>query len=235
MIELYGMSSPNVQKVVLMLEETRLPYRFNFVNVFRGEQFDARFLALNPNAKVPVIVDPDGPDGKPFTLFESGAILLYLAEKTGKFWPTEPRARHTVTQWLMIQMGGIGPMSGQYIHFMRFAPAGNEYGLKRYGTEVKRLHGVMEQRLGESAYFGGADYGIADMAFWPWMRNPIVAASMDQYPNLARWSAAIAERPAAQRMQAWLDGVPRANFTQLQAEHPDDLDRYFGRGKYSRV
>jgi len=234
-IELYGMSSPNVQKVTLMLEETELPYRFTFVNVFKGEQFADSFRALNPNIKVPVIVDSDGPDGKPFTLFESGAILMYLAEKTGKFWPVEARARHTVTQWLMIQMGGIGPMSGQYIHFMRFAPPGNEYGLKRYGTEVKRLHGVMEQRLGESAYIGGPDYGIADMAFWPWMLNPILAVAMDQYPNIARWSAAIAARPAAQRMQKWLAGVPRADFKKLQDESPEDLDRYFGRGKYSRV
>ncbi len=235
MIKLYGMSSPNVQKVVLMLEETGLPYDFTFVNVFRGEQFGAPFLALNPNAKVPVIVDPDGPGGMPFTLFESGAILLYLAEKTGKFWPAEARARHTVTQWLMIQMGGIGPMSGQYIHFLKFAPPGNDYGRSRYGTEVNRLFGVLERRLGESAWVGGAEYGIADMAFWPWVRNPILAVPMDRHPNIARWNAAVSARPAAQRLQKWLDGVPRADFAKIQAEHPDDLDRYFGRGKFSKV
>ncbi len=235
MIEVYGMSSPNVQKVILMLEETGLPYTFTFVNVFTGEQFAPPFQALNPNTKVPVIVDSDGPGGKAFTLFESGAILMYLAEKAGRFWPADMRARHIVSQWLMVQMGGLGPMSGQYVHFMKFAPPGNDYGRSRYGTEVNRLFGVLEQRLGESTWIGGNEYGIADMAFWPWVRNPILAVPMDKHPTIARWNEAIAARPAAQRMQKWLDTVPRADFAKLQAENPDALDRYFGRGKFSKV
>ncbi len=148
MITLYGMGSPNVVKVYIALEEMGLPYTVQPIDVFSGKQFDETFLKLNPNAKVPVIVDPDGPGGKPYTVFESGAILLYLAEKTGKLLPTETRAKYDVIQWLMTQMSTVGPMFGQYVHFLRFAPAGNEYSKSRYLTQAHRVCEVIEQEAG---------------------------------------------------------------------------------------
>ncbi|MBV9432826.1 MAG: glutathione S-transferase N-terminal domain-containing protein, partial [Hyphomicrobiales bacterium] len=171
MITLYGMTSPNVVKIIIALEELGEPYELKTIDVFKGEQFDPDFVKLNPNAKVPVIVDSDGPGGKPYTVFESGAILLYLAEKTGKFLPTERKARYDVMQWLTVQLTGVGPMFGQLVHFVRFAPQGNDYSVSRYRTQVKRVCDVLEARLGEAAYLGGAEYSIADMATFPWARN----------------------------------------------------------------
>src|ERR1051326_289381 len=151
MIDLYALTSPNVQKIYLMLEETKLPYKEHFVDVWKGEQYNAVFIKINPNSKIPAIVDHDGPGGKPYTVFESGAILLYLAEKTGKFLPKDTARRYDVIQWLMIQLTGVGPMFGQWTHFKLFAGGGNEYAMTRYQTEVKRLFEVLEKRLGQHA------------------------------------------------------------------------------------
>ena len=164
MIELYGSGTPNVIKILFMLGETELPYTVHKVNVFAGDQFKPAFTAMNPNSKVPVIIDTDGAGGKTITLFESGAILIYLAEKTGKLLPTEPEARAHTLQWLMWQMAGIGPMFGQAVHFTRYAPPGQDYGRARYLTEAKRLHEVLDQRLGESEYVAGDFFSIADIA-----------------------------------------------------------------------
>lgn len=238
MIDLYGMSSPNVLKVVLMLEEIELPYTVKHINMAAGDQRTPEFLKVNPNGRVPAIVDQDGPDGKPFAVFESGAILMYLAEKTGKFWPSDMRQRHTVFQWLMFQMGGIGPMSGQFVHFTRAAPQeGQDYARNRYYTEIHRLYGVLDKRLGEAAYMAGDDYSIADMATWPWARNHEMLRldNYAEYPNLGRWVAAIGERPAAQRMIQKQNEIQMDDGKAFQAASPDDLDRFFARGKYAKV
>jgi GST-like protein len=238
MIDLYGMSSPNVLKVVLMLEEVELPYHIRHMNMIAGDQYKAEFRAVNPNGRVPAIVDQDGPGGEPFAVFESGAILMYLAEKTGRFWPADMRQRHTMIQWLMFQMGGIGPMSGQFVHFTRAAPQeGNEYARNRYYTEIHRLYGVLDKRLGEAAYMAGDDYGIADMATWPWARNHemLKLDNYAEYPNLARWVAAIDARPAAQRMIQKQSEIQVDDGKAFQNATADDMDRFFARGKYARV
>ena len=238
MIDLYGMSSPNVLKVVLGLEEMGLPYTLTHVNMIAGDQYRPEFRAVNPNGRVPAIVDQDGPGGKPFAVFESGAILMYLAEKSGKFWPADLRQRHTVIQWLMFQMGGIGPMSGQFVHFTRAAPQeGNDYARTRYFTEIHRLYGVLDQRLGEAAYMAGNEYSIADMATWPWARNHelLQLENYKDFPNLGRWVAAIAERPAAQRMIAKEAEIRAVDGKAFQAATPEAMDRFFGRGKYAKA
>ena len=171
MIDLYALTSPNVRKVYLMLEELELPYKEIFVDVWKGDNYKPEFRKLNPNGKIPVIVDHDGPGGKPYTVFESGAILMYLADKTGRFLPKDTAARYEVIQWLMIQLTGVGPMFGQLTHFKKFAPPGNDYSLSRYQTEVLRLYDVLEARLGGSAWLGGPDYSIADIATFPWTAN----------------------------------------------------------------
>ena len=156
MIDLYALTSPNVQKIFIMLEETGLPYNVVPVDVWKGEQYKPEFLRVNPNAKIPVIVDHDGPGGKPYTVFESGAILMYLADKSGQFMPKDAVARYDVLQWLMVQLTGVGPMFGQWTHFKMFAPkTGNDYAMGRYQTELKRLYEVLEQRLAVSPYLGG--------------------------------------------------------------------------------
>ena len=171
MIELYGMGSPNVVKIYIALEELGLPYNVHPVDVFTGKQFDAAFLKLNPMAKVPVITDSDGPGGKPCTLFESGAILLYLAEKAGKLLPRDMAAKYEAIEWMMVQMTTVGPMFGQHVHFVRFAPAGNDYSKSRYATQVHRVFEAIDRRLAEKPFLGGAEYGIADIATYPWARN----------------------------------------------------------------
>ena len=233
MIDLYALTSPNVQKVFLMLEETGLPYNTIPVDVWKAEQFKPEFLKINPNGKVPAIVDHDGPGGKPYTVIESGAILIYLAEKTGKFLPAKGTERHDVLQWLMVQMTGVGPMFGQQVHFSRFAPAGNDYGLSRYCTEVLRLYDLIEQRLGVTgAYLGGADYSIADIATYPWLRNyALNGVKADGLPNVGRWVDTIGARPAAQRV---LEILPTIKSVRDNAAE-DDKDRFFGRGKYARA
>jgi GST-like protein len=234
MIDLYALSSPNVQKVYLMLEETGLAYRDIIVDVWKGEQFRPEFLKINPNNKIPAIVDHDGPAGQSYPVFESGAILLYLAEKTGRFLPTDVANRYEVIQWLMIQVANFGPMIGQYMHFKIFAPPGDyPYALSRYGSESKRLYQLLEQRLSKSPYLGGDDYSIADIATWPWMRNhDMHGASWEDHPHIARWHARIAERPAVQRTLAKVAAI---NATNRDTATDDDKDRFFGRGRYART
>jgi GST-like protein len=232
MIDLYALTSPNVQKIFLMLEELELPYKVIPVDVWKGEQFKPDFLKVNPNAKVPAIVDHEGPGGKPYAVFESGAILLYLAEKTGKLLPAETIKRYDVIQWLMVQLTGVGPIFGQFTHFKRFAGGGNDYSVSRYQTEVRRLYDLLEQRLGQAAYLGGADYSVADVATFPWTRNhEFQGIKLAEKPNLKRWFDAIAARPPVKRALAKVDAIQSAR----DSAQPDDLDRLFGRGKYARA
>jgi GST-like protein len=233
MIDFYALTSPNVQKIFIMLEELALPYKFIPVDVWKGDQFQPDFLKLNPNGKIPVIVDHEGPGGKPYTVFESGAILLYLAEKTGKFLPTDMAKRYEVMQWLMIQLTGIGPMFGQLTHFKIFAPKeGNDYSLTRYHSEVKRLYELLEKRLAQTPYLGGDAYSVADIATFPWTRNHDQhGVSWSDNPNLARWFEAISARPAVKAALAKIGEIKSSRDT----AKPDDLDRFFGRGKYARV
>jgi GST-like protein len=199
-IELYTWGTPNGRKVSIMLEETALPYGVHTVNIGTGEQHRPEFLALSPNNRIPAIVDPDGPDGAPISLFESGAILVYLANKTGKFLPGDPVRHYDVMQWLMFQMGNVGPMFGQLHHFKRNAPEPLAYPLERYTRETKRLYGVMNQRLAESAYLAGADYTIADIATYPWVaRHDWQEIELKDYPAVKRWYDEIGARPAVQR------------------------------------
>lgn len=232
MIELYALTSPNVQKIYIALEELGLPYRVTYVDVWHGKQFTPAFMRLNPNSKIPVIVDGEGPGGKPYTVFESGAILLYLAEKTGRLLPPDTVGRFDAIQWLMIQLTGIGPMFGQHVHFKRFGPPGTEYSLSRYATETLRLCDVLDRRLGQSAYLGGADYTVADIATYPWTRNPEDrGAGRKTHPNLWRWAESIKARPAVQRAYAKIAEIPATR----DSAAPEDLDRIFGRGRFSRA
>ena len=235
MIELYGMGSPNVVKIYIALEELGLPYNVRPVDVFTGKQFDADFLKLNPMAKVPVITDSDGPGGKSITLFESGAILLYLAEKTGKLLPTDTAAKYEAIEWMMVQMTTLGPMFGQHVHFMRFAPAGNEYSQSRYTTQVHRVLEVMDARLADKSWLGGAAYGIADIASYPWARNiPVLlgAPAAEKYKNVMRWVGVIDQRPAVKAALAKVEDV-RARTTQFDKAEPAALDKLFGRGQFA--
>jgi GST-like protein len=232
MIDFYVLTSPNVQKIFVMLEELALPYRTIAVDVFKGDNFNPEFLKLNPNAKIPVIVDHDGPGGRPYTVFESGAILLYLADKSRRFLPSDTVQRFDVMQWLMIQLTGVGPMFGQLTHFKRFAPAGNDYAISRYQTEVRRLYDLLEQRLGQTPYLGGSDYTIADIATFPWTRNhDWQGVKWDDHPHVARWFGAISERPAVTRAIAKINAVTSSR----DAANPEDLDRLFGRGRFARA
>lgn len=233
MIQLYAMGSPNVVKIYIALEEMGLPYDVRPVDVFGGEQFSAEFRRLNPNAKVPVIHDPDGLGG-PLTIFESGAILLYLAEKSGKFLPTAPAARYEALQWLMVQMTGLGPMSGQLVHFLRFAPTGNDYAKSRYATQVRRVYDSLNERLANNAFLAGADYTIADMASFPWTRmaEMLLGEDAKNYPNVLRWNADNAARPAVIRALRQADEV-RARTTQFDKAEADKVDRMMGRGQYA--
>ena len=200
MIDLYSWATPNGHKIHIMLEECGLSYRAHPVDIGQGDQFKAEFLALNPNHRIPAITDSDGPDGKPISLFESGAILLYLAGKTGKFVGKTDRERYTTLQWLMFQMGGVGPMLGQTHHFRNYAPEKIAYAINRYTNETRRLYGVMDGQLGKSPYISGRAYTIADMAVWPWLRNwQGQGQNMDDHPNLKRWYELVGKRPAVQR------------------------------------
>jgi GST-like protein len=235
MIKLYGMGSPNVVKVYIALEELGLPYEVAPVDVFTGKQFDAEFLKLNPLAKVPVIVDGEGPGGKPYTCFESGAILLYLAEKTGKLLSKDVAAKYDAIQWMMVQMTTVGPMFGQHVHFMRFAPAGNDYAKSRYTTQAIRVSDVIEQRLATSSYLGGSEYSIADVATYPWARNiPALLGEpvASKLPHTMKWVTTISERPAVKAALAKVDAV-RAATTGFDKAKAEDLDRVFGRGKFA--
>src|SRR5579859_1874187 len=229
MIDLYGMTSPNVVKIILMLEEIGLPYRLHWMNVWGGDQFAPDFVRMNPNGKVPVIVDTEAPDGKPYTGFESGAILIYLAEKVGRLFPREGTARHDCLQWLMIQLTGIGPTFGQHVHFTRFAPeAANEYSRSRYRTETLRLLELLDRRLRDQPYLGGAEYSIADVATYPWARVlGFMGLAASPYLGLTRWLSAISARPAAQRTIVKVDELQPQTTSEVNAATSENLDRMF--------
>jgi GST-like protein len=200
MIDLYSWSTPNGHKVHVMLEECGLPYEAHAVDINRGDQLAPDFRALNPNGRIPAIVDRDGPGGQPLTVPESGAILLYLAEKTGRFLPAQGKARYAAMQWLMFQMSAVGPMFGQLYHFRTDAVEGIPYAVERYTREARRIYGVLDERLGAHAFLAGDEYSVADIATWPWTHG-IERQGHDpaQYPNVVRWFAAIRARPAVQR------------------------------------
>ncbi len=202
MIDLYTWTTPNGRKVSVMLEECGLAYTAHKVNIGQGEQFKPAFLAISPNNRIPAIVDSDGPDGKPIELFESGAILVYLAGKTGRFLPASARGKYEALQWLMWQMGGVGPMFGQAHHFLRAAPEQVPYGIKRYSDETRRLYGVLDRRLAETAYMAG-EYSIADIATYPWIaRHEWHKVELAEFPNVKRWYDTIGRRPAVVRGMA---------------------------------
>ena len=199
-IEVYSWATPNGHKVHVMLEECSLPYRVIPVDIGAGDQFAPDFLAISPNNKIPAIVDPNGPDGEPMSLFESGAILLYLAGKTGRFLPQDVRGKYAVLEWLMFQMGGVGPMLGQAHHFRIYAPEKVPYAVDRYTNEAKRLYGVMNRRLAKSKYIAGPDYTIADIAIFPWLRSwKNQGIDWNDHPHLKGWFDEIAGRPAVKR------------------------------------
>jgi GST-like protein len=201
MIDVWTWPTPNGHKVHIALEELGLPYNVIPINIGKGDQFKPEFLAITPNHRIPAIVDPDGPGGQRVEIFESGAILIYLSEKTGgKLIPTDPTGRYTCLQWLMFQMGGVGPMFGQYNHFANYANDKIPYAIERYTNEVARLHRVLDKRLSEAPYLAGSDYSMADIATFPWIRNPDRRnVDLSLYPNVKRWHDAIAARPAVKR------------------------------------
>ncbi len=204
MIDVYTWPTPNGHKVHIMLEECGLrlgrDWQAHPINIGAGDQFQPDFLTISPNNKIPALVDPVGPDGKPQALFESGAILIYLAAKFGRFMPRSDREKFEVLQWLMFQMGGVGPMLGQAHHFRRYAPKKIPYGIERYTNEAKRLYGVMDRRLQTSRWLGGKQYSIADIAVFPWLRSwEHQGIDWTDYPALKTWFDRIAERPAVQR------------------------------------
>jgi GST-like protein len=197
-IQLFYWPTPNGHKISIMLEETGLPYEVRPINIGAGEQFAPAFLKLSPNNRMPAIVDPDGPGGRPLSVFESGAILQYLGRKTGRFYPADPRARAAVEEWLFWQVGGLGPMAGQANHFLTYAKQDIPYAKKRYADEVHRLFGVMNTRLGKVRYLAGA-YSIADMASYSWVKSATRYQALDEFPNLAAWVERVGKRPAVRR------------------------------------
>jgi GST-like protein len=200
MIDVYSWPTPNGHKVHIMLEECGLSYRAIPVDIAAGDQFKPDFLAISPNNKIPAIVDADGPDGKPIALFESGAILVYLAGKVGRFLGNSDREKYHTLQWLMFQMGGLGPMLGQAHHFRIYAPEKIDYAYDRYTNEAKRLYNVLEKQLSQQSYLAGESYSIADIACFPWTRSAAnQGIDWTEYPNTKRWFDAINERPAVQR------------------------------------
>ncbi len=228
-IDVYSWATPNGHKVHVMLEECGLPYRAIPVDIGAGAQFAPEFLAISPNNKIPAIVDPDGPGGEPISLFESGAILLYLAAKTGRFLPEDVRGRFETLEWLMFQMGGVGPMLGQAHHFRIYAPEPVPYAIDRYSNEAKRLYGVMDKRLESRRFIAGDEYTIADMAIFPWLRSwKNQGIAWADFPRLKEWFDLIAARPAVQRGVEVLGGVRK--------ELRDDKARefLFGAGQYQR-
>ncbi len=213
-IELWYWPTPNGWKVSIALEEMGLPYALKLVNIGVGEQFKPDFQALSPNGRMPAIVDPDGPGGEPISIFESGAILQYLGNKSGRFYPTDVRARVEIDQWLFWQVGGLGPMAGQTHHFRQYAPALIKdqrqiaYGVRRYTDETHRLYGVMDRRLRDRDYLAG-DYSIADMAAWPWVLPTLQGQDVAQFPNLSAWLERVGARSAVQKGRALAEDLRR--------------------------
>jgi GST-like protein len=229
MIEVYSWATPNGHKIHIMLEECGLAYRAIPVDIGAGEQFTPEFLAISPNNKIPAIVDPDGPDGNPISLFESGAILLYLAAKTGRFLPKDVRGRYTTLEWLMFQMGGIGPMLGQAHHFRMYAPEKIPYAVDRYSNEAKRLYGVLDTRLTSNAFVAGSEYTIADIAIFPWLRSwKNQGIELDEFPKVKAWFDLIAARPAVMRGVEVLAGLRKP----LRSEKEREV--LFGATQYQR-
>ena len=206
-LELWYWPTPNGWKVSIALEEMGLPYEVKPVNIGAGEQFTPEFLAISPNNRMPALVDPEGPDGKPLSIFESGAILQYLANKSGQFYPTDIRTRAEVDQWLFWQVGGLGPMAGQTHHFRQYAPALIKdqrqiaSGVRRYPDETNRLYGVLNKRLADREYVAG-DYSIADMAIWPWILPGPQGQDLEDFPHLKAWMERVGARPAVQAGRA---------------------------------
>jgi GST-like protein len=234
MIDVYTWPTPNGHKVHIMLEETGLPYRVIPVDIGQGDQFKPGFLKISPNNKIPAIVDSDGPadekSGKPISMFESGAILVYLASKTGRLLPANLRDKWSTLQWLMFQMGSIGPMLGQAHHFLRYAPEKIPYAMERYTKEANRLYGVLDRRLAESRYVACDEYTIADIAIMPWLRVPKnQGVDAERFPNFRRWFDAINERPAVKRGLAVLADVRRP-----PPDDPKWRENLFGATQYQR-
>ena len=221
MIELYTWPTPNGHKIHIMLEETGLPYRVHAVDIGAGEQFKPEFLAISPNNKIPAMIDSDGPGGKPFALAESGAMLFYLAAKAGRFLPRELADRWRVMQWVMTQMGHVGPMLGQAHHFLQYAPEKIEYAMNRYRNEARRLYGVLDRQLKASEWLACGEYSIADMATMPWTRNPErQGVDIEEFAHVKRWRDKILARPAVKRAVEVLADRrrPTPAFTKEQAE-----------------
>ncbi|MGH8372741.1 MAG: glutathione S-transferase N-terminal domain-containing protein [Gammaproteobacteria bacterium] len=227
-LDVYYWPTPNGRKVSIFLEETGMPYRVHPVDIGNGDQFKPDFLKISPNNKMPAIVDPDGPDGKPFAVFESGAILMYLAEKTGKFWPVSMRERYQVIEWLMFQMAGIGPMLGQAHHFRDYAPEKIPYAIERYTKEAGRLYGVLDRRLAGQEYVAG-DYSIADMAIYPWIvSHDRQGQKLDDFSHLKDWFGRIGTRPAVQKGMAVLEERRNAKMSDSAREN------LFGKAQYQK-
>ncbi len=230
MLDLYAWPTPNAYKVSIMLEETGVPYHVVPVNIGAGEQFEPAFLKISPNNRMPAIVDHDAIGG-PISIFESGAILMYLAEKTGQFWPLEPHQRYKVAEWVMWQMAGLGPMLGQAGHFRRAAPEKIPYAIDRYTNEAKRLFGVLDRQLAEKEFIAGK-YSIADMMSYPWtLAAAYLELSTDEFPNVMRWQATMAARPAVERGMALL-----ADKRQAPTEKMDEKTReiLYGKKQFER-
>jgi GSH-dependent disulfide-bond oxidoreductase len=219
-IDFYYWPTPNGHKIAIALEEMELPYRTVPVNILRGEQKAPEFIAISPNNRIPAIVDPNGPTNKPHAVFESGAILLYLAEKSGRFWPADVAERSVMLQWLFFQAANVGPMFGQCGHFRGYAPERIDYGIERYCGETHRLYGLMDRVLGQRDYLAGSAYSLADMATYPWCA-PVIrelhAIDIAEFPNVAAWAERIEARPAVQRGMALLADVMKIGSPDPQA------------------
>lgn len=227
-LELYFWPTPNGYKITIFLEEAGLPYNLHPVDIGRGDQFKPEFLKISPNNKIPALVDPNGPDGRTLSLFESGAILLYLAEKTGKFLPQDARRRYIVLQWLFFQVASQGPMLGQAHHFRIYAIEKINYAIKRYTNESARLYNVMDRQLTDNKYFGG-DYSIADMAIYPWIRShERQGQRLEDFPHLNRWFVMMTSRPAVQRGVSVLQELRNKQMSEQEKEN------LFGKIQYQR-
>ncbi len=233
MIQLYFWSTPNAYKVSILLEELAMPYEVRAIHIGKGEQFSPQFLAISPNNKIPAIVDDDGPDGGPISMFESGAIMMYLADKVNsELFPEDARRRYSVLQWMMFQMGGVGPMLGQAHHFRKYAPEPIPYAIDRYTKEARRLYSVIDHRLSQTPYLAGDAYSLADIATYPWLRPyKWQGQDIEEWPNLKRWYDAVRARPAVQRGLAVLSEKVDRNNAKPDAERWQNL---FGDTQFSQ-
>ncbi|HKF27862.1 MAG TPA: glutathione S-transferase N-terminal domain-containing protein [Candidatus Binataceae bacterium] len=238
MIDVYFWPTPNGYKVTVMLEELGLKYNIVPVNIGKGDQFKPEFLKISPNNRMPAIIDPEGPGGKPFAVFESGAILMYLAEKYGRLMPTEIRGKYEVIQWLMFQMASVGPMLGQAHHFRLYAPEKLQYAIDRYTNEARRIYNVIDKRLGEAAYLAG-EYSIADIAVYPWLvPHNMQGQNLDDTPNLKRWYEEMRSRPAVQRgFAAMAEEVAKMREAASARQRPHDQESWnnlFGNKQFEK-